>query len=64
VNAYAPLAACLLIAASACTAPTLAQRQENWRAYRKSVTFTCEVGMQADASMPEDVTGWCQRVTE
>lgn len=54
----------LLLTASACTAPTLAQRQETWRAYRKSVTYTCAVGMQADRAMPEDVMDWCVEVAK
>lgn len=62
----APLVCCLLaaLAAGCASVPTLAERQEAWRKFRKDVTFVCSVGMQADPAMPEDVTDWCVEVAK
>lgn len=46
-----------------CAAPTLAQRQANWRLYRNGVMATCEIG-KADPAMPIDVDSWCRIVSE
>lgn len=66
MNARLALVLCLLSTAgcAALQPPTLAQKQANWRNYRKSVRFTCSVGMQADRSMPEDVMDWCVEVAK
>ena len=46
---------------SACTAPTLQQRQDNWRRYQDATRATCVVG-QADPAMPPEVRAWCAEV--
>jgi len=51
-----------LLATSACTAPTLQQRQANWRAYQDSVKATCNLG-KVDPARPGDVADWCDKLT-
>lgn len=53
----------VLLAPLACTAPTLQQRQDNWRRFRDVTRATCVVGA-ADPAMPEDVRTWCVRMAE
>jgi hypothetical protein len=48
---------------SACAAPTLQQRQANWRRYQDMTRATCAVG-EVDPAMPTDVRVWCAEVTE
>jgi hypothetical protein len=50
---------CLLV--SACSAPTLQQRQENWRRHRDLTRVGCVLG-RADPAMPPDVRDWCMVV--
>lgn len=57
------LVAALLLAAAGCSAPTLQQRQDNWRRFRDMTRATCVVG-QGDPAMPNDVRPWCERVAE
>lgn len=64
VNASRLALAALLLAAAGCTAPTLAQRQENWRTHVKVQKLTCLTGMRYDPAMPEDVRQFCARVVE
>lgn len=51
------------LALSSCSAPTLQQRQDNWRKVRDVTRAECMVG-QADPAMPDDVREWCVRVVE
>lgn len=53
-----------LLPLAGCAAPTLQQRQEAWRQFRTDVTRVCEVGMQVDRAMPEDVMDWCVEVAK
>ena len=48
----------LLLLAAACTAPTLQQRQDNWRRVRDVTRAECVVG-RADPAMPPEVRDWC-----
>lgn len=50
---------CLLL--SACSAPTLQQRQETWRRVRDVTRAECMLG-RADPAMPPDVRDWCMVV--
>lgn len=52
----------LALLCASCAAPTLAQRQDNWRLYQGSVRATCLVGAARDPAMPGDVREWCQTV--
>jgi len=58
---YLPLLLALLL--SACTAPTLQQRQVNWRRVRDVTRAECVVG-QADPAMPPEIHAWCRKVVE
>lgn len=53
----------LLPFAASCSAPTLQQRQDNWRRFRTGVMTTCVVGA-ADPAMPNDVRLWCEAVSK
>ena len=57
-----PVLFCALLL-SACTAPTLQQRQDNWRKVKSGTQAACVVG-QADPAMPPEVREWCTEVTK
>ncbi len=52
----------LIMAFSACSTPTLQQRQDNWRKFQTTTKTTCKVG-RYDPAMPVDVRSWCSEVT-
>ena len=56
------LAVANVVAAAACSVPTLAQRQDKWRRVMDVTRAECMVG-QADPAMPTDVRQWCAEVT-
>ncbi len=53
-----------LLTLAACTAPTMAQRQDNWHRVRDIVRAECMVGQATDPAMPDDVREWCVKVVE
>lgn len=63
LNDQAVLLAAVLLAATGCSAPTLQQRQDNWRRLRDVTRATCVVGA-ADPAQPVDVRQWCSKVSE
>ena len=51
----------LVLLVTGCTAPTLQQRQDDWRKYQNLVRSTCAIGKK-DPAMPTEVKAWCAEV--
>ncbi len=50
-----------LLMLAGCAAPTLAQKEANWRNFQSVTRATCKVG-RYDPSMPSGVRSWCAEV--
>ena len=53
-----------LLALASCAAPTLQQRQDNWRRYRDTTRAVCLIGAAKDRAMPTEVKLWCVNVVD